>query len=1016
MSATPDKPSGRTRTRRHLTILFADLSGYTALTGALDPEDSLTLLQELKELCERVISRHGGTVQGSKGDGVMGTFGFPEATERAGRQAVEAALELHTAVREVRLKGVPIDPSALRLHTGVHAGLVTFDSDDPSMIGGEAPNIAARLSDLASDDEILVSASTLGGERHFFEIVDRGLHTLKGRDLPIEVLQVVGRSRAHTRYEARTQGGLTPLVGRTRELETLDALLASVIDGGRAEAVLVADRGIGKTRIAEQFLERAAGRSVQVYRGYCENYLGAEPLQPFLHMLRQVERQVSDDSTLPELQRALGARLASRAPGATPPSAADIGQMAVGLIAALAKRGPLVLFIDDWQWADDATKLVLSAIRDMDVASALILIASREWQDQPESGDAAQVLRLAPLEFEEAAAAIRTLRPDADPLKVDEIFERSGGNPLYIEELCHWGQPTPEGLPADRGDELPPWLSMVIESRVARLPPAQADVVRAAAVIGAIIPAGLLAQVTGHSVSDPIVRELADLDLIFPGGLDGTLRFKHGITRDVVYASVGLREREALHRRIAALIEERSSATGQETWLESLSYHYRAAAMPVEAARYATLAGDRALAAGAPDRARRQYTAALAALDLLEPSDENYRLWNDVVYRHGLACVFDPSRANVAVFARAAERARERNDDRALARASYWQGFIHYALGDQAQAIGLYERAQVHCTLGRARAEQEGDEAALKELTALSVQLLATIGQARAADGDYETALDHLDRAITVKRQHRRGVSPAVGSAYSLAIKGAVLGDIGRFAEAHDCFDEALQVIRAGSSPVEGSVLGWRSAVYLWQGRWDEARQVAARARQLAHRAGSLYVLAQGQAMGAYASWMQTRDPASVASMIDATKWLEAQQKLLSISANYGWLAEVLAEEGRFPEARLYAERAMARAGVRDSIGEATAYRAMSRVPWTGEGLKPEEYLERAVQIARARRSPREEALTALCRGQWLARSGRRAEAVDALGAAVAAFAALDMQWYRRVAEAQLSDLGLAAL
>jgi class 3 adenylate cyclase/tetratricopeptide (TPR) repeat protein len=1007
-----DAAHGRELERRHLTILFADLGHYGALAASVDSEVSYRLLKDLKAVCARVITRHGGFVHSSKGDGVMGVFGYPHPTELAGRSAVEAALELRDAVRDMPLPWAAGRSGPLQLHSGVHAGLVTYEADDISTLGGQAPNVAARLSDVAVDDEILVSADTLGGDFPLFDVIDRGLQQMKGEPQPLHVLQVLGRSRASTRYEARTQRGLTPFVGRSAELATIAHGLEAAMAGAHVATMLVGPAGVGKTRIAERFLEDARRYPLRICRSYCENYLGAEALQPFLQMLRQLDGDdvVRADAGLADVvTQALTVAGNPRQKGLPPDSAAAAATACLQVFASLAARQPLLLFIDDWQWADVATRQVMTALRQSGVASTYVLMASRELPADGQLDAGTHLVTMPPFADREAADAILMLRPDANPFEVQQVRQRSGGNPLYIEELCHWTLPERIGAKDDRGDALPAWLSTLIESRLGRLSPALAETVRAAAVIGVLVPVWLLEQVIERPLEDG-ATELARHDWLFPGEHADTLRFKHGITRDVVYASVPLFERESLHRRAARALRERHESAPEETLPELLSYHYRAGAQPEEAVRFAALAGDRASAAGAPDRARSQYLAALAALDLLESPSVHYGTWQSILYKLGLACAFDPAPSHVAVFARAVARAREQNSPDGLTLAEYWLGFVHYALGDHVTALGHFEAAVAACVQALEAARAGGAEERLIQLAAHRVQLIAAIGQARAASGEFELAFPLLDEAIAVKRQHRRSSSPAVASAYALSCKGAVLGELGRYPDAYACFAEALDALGAGHSPVEASILAWQAMVLAFQGRWDEARDTADRVQALAQRAGSLYVLAQGQAIAAYADWAAGLAGDALDRLVRATSWLERHDKRLSISVNYGWLAEAMAQDGRLEQSRLYADRALERARVSDPFGAAAAYRAAARLCWR-EAALPDAELARALEHARARKSLREEALTLLAQGRLAADRRDVSASVVSLAAARAAFLAMGMTWHARMAE-QTDDSG----
>ena len=294
VDSTRDHRRLRAIRRRHLTILFSDLSEFTALAGSVEPEHCLEVVDQMKDCSRRVVSKHGGIVVDFRGDSVMAMFGFPHASEYNGRRAIEAALELHEVIRDIPKDRIATGLPPLRLHTGVHGGLVLLIENDPSpgqfSVIGEVPNVAARLSDIARDGEILVSATTLGGERHFFETRDRGDVQLQGKVQPVSVLQVLGHSNVSTRYEARASKGLAPFVGRAGDLDALNRCLGEVVAGGMREVAIVGSAGLGKTRLVEQFLGQSVIHPAQVCRGYCENYLAAEPLQPFLQMLRQLAR------------------------------------------------------------------------------------------------------------------------------------------------------------------------------------------------------------------------------------------------------------------------------------------------------------------------------------------------------------------------------------------------------------------------------------------------------------------------------------------------------------------------------------------------------------------------------------------------------------------------------------------------------------------------------------------------------------------------------------------------------
>ncbi|HEX8644944.1 MAG TPA: AAA family ATPase [Allosphingosinicella sp.] len=949
--------------RRYLSILFSDLSESTRLASRLEAEEYLDLLARLGAVYHAVVARHGGTVAQISGDGMLALFGYPEAREGDGRRAVEAALELDAAVALLGTGGRGEGP--LRLHSGIHAGLVLLQSGDQCRgrfeLLGCATNIASRLCSVAAPGEILVSEETLGPERHLFATSARSRLRLRGADEPVLTLAVTGRA-----VEARSEPA--PFVGRDAELAALAADFAAARVGGPRITIVEGPPGVGKTRLVEEFLRRAGAEGCAIHRGNCES--SAEPLRPFLEIARSLLGVAGDDPPdvdtaacalagidpgLADLAPAL-CRLLSPRRQSTPGDAAALAE----LIAHAGTLGPLVLFVDDWHAADDASREMMALLRTLEKGAVLVLATARPDPRIDGLSEGLERLRLAPLTAAETAAAVAGLLPSADPFTVEEIGAASGGNPLFIEELCH---AMAAGERHERPQGCTPWLANLIESRVSRLPPAAAELLRVAAVIGNSVPAWLLEAIAGRGEGDPLVRSLAEADFLYPGERPGTLRFKHGITREVIYDSVGLHQRRGRHADIAAALRARASAAGEDEPVEALAYHFGAADELNATVLYAEQAGDKAMAASALDRAQGYYRAALDALERLEDSDENAARWDRIAQRFGLAGVFDPARDQLQVFERAIERAGARRDPVALAWAEYWLGYINYGLGEP-------ETASDHCSRALESALGTGDDR-------LVVQIRATLGQAKAAACDYRGALLLLDEAIEVKRRHRTGQHASVGFAYSLASKAFVLGDMGRFAEAEAGFSEAMDAVRGADHEVEGSVLCKHAGVYLWQGRLEEALRCAEEAERVAVRVHSVYLYAMSRALGSYALWSLEAGDGPIETLVEATGWLEAKGRGLYASLPYGWLADALARRGDPSGSRRYAARALRRAEKGDRLGEAMAWRAMARSA-AARGARETSHrcLERAEAAGAARAAAHEAAATRLCAAEIAAASG----------------------------------------
>ena len=248
---TPSAPQ-----RRHLAILFSDLNDSTTIAESMrETEHYAELLADLTRIYESVIERHGGTVVQIQGDGVLAAFGFPVAREDDARRATEAALELHEQVRRLPVKHLLPASLDLSLHSGVHSGLVLVVEGDPvrgiiEMLG-EATIVATRLSSAAAHDEVLVSETSLGAERDFFEIGERRDLSLKGKTEHLIAYPVRGRSSVATHFEAWMRRGLAPFRGRGPELAALERAFEDAAGGRTRSVIVTAPAGVGKTRLAE---------------------------------------------------------------------------------------------------------------------------------------------------------------------------------------------------------------------------------------------------------------------------------------------------------------------------------------------------------------------------------------------------------------------------------------------------------------------------------------------------------------------------------------------------------------------------------------------------------------------------------------------------------------------------------------------------------------------------------------------------------------------------------------------
>lgn len=952
--AQGDRTDGREE-RRYLTLLFSDLSHSTALSESMEQEHYGALIDDVQAIYAETIHGHGGEVERVQGDGLLASFGFSGRGEDAGRRAVRAALEMHERVRSLRFDL----PSGLStsLHSGVHSGLVLARGGS-TLVGkrellGPVPNIAARLASAAGPHEILVSDATLGPARRFFVTSPPRQLEMRGRKDPLLVYKVHARASSSEVVRA-AYGARTEFLGRESELARLEAALQSAMARQPRGVAVVAPPGQGKTRLVEHFLQHALQRGCFVLRGYCEEALGAEPLEPFRQMLHALG---NEHAPVAELER---------------------------LLQDMVREQPVVLFVDDWQWADNASRVLLASLRVVRDWPLLFVLCARPVEGLgPLPAD--DVLALLPLGPGESSRLVASRCPSVNPLVAAGICEAAAGNPLYLEELCHSAARGETERQPGQTRANPGWLSHAVEARLRSLDDAQKEILRAAAVIGNVVPAWLLEAVTGRRVDDKVLSGMVERDFLFAGERAGTLRFKHGVTRDILYEAIGLTKKKELHLRIAQALRQRSAVSSRDDTLEALALHYHLGKDPINAADYAQQAAHKARAVSALDRARALYRVALAALDQLEQTREVVLRWVSIVQSLGRVCVFDPVRSELAFGLRAIELAQQHGDAGVVARAHHWMGYMCYSLGDARAAIrhGL--------------AALEGAHAAGEHK--LVPFVIASLGESYCAAALYERALPLLDEAITLNRM-QGGEGTNVALAFSLVCRAYLMAERGDFDSAHRCFDDATRCVVDLKHEVGATVEGWRSAVLLWQGNWEEAQSAATASWQVAERTHSLAQMSIARAMSAYAEWQIERRPESVETILEVLNWLKPRDSCLYRSLYHGWLAEGLLALGRRSEGRAHALQALRRGRERDLLGLPMACRALARDAMIHAPERAERYLRWGMRAARQRSSIHELASMQLCAAEIAWSSSDRARTIALLDEASTTFQHLRMDWH----------------
>lgn len=653
------------------TCLFSDLCGSTALGAAIEPELLAGIVSQIKEILVRRIEEYGGTVARFQGDGVLAVFGFPTPDESAVKDAIVAALAAHRDVQEIADRDALKARPRFRLHSGIHSGIFLAgsggDIEGRFELLGDTVNVTAHLCSRAAEDQILVSSQTMAGVKSFFDAAPVLPMKIKGKDEPLDAVHVTAQSDIKRRYDARREHGLIKLIGRTGEMRSLHRFTTE--DSDRM-ICLLGEPGVGKTRLAEEFFAKIEMNGGLVAKGFCESDGSASPLQPVRQILRSLLRLLaaSDGDDLQEKLVArlltLDARLLNHvetflfvlkhgvAGSDKNVPARKIAAALIALCEATAETRKLILSIDDWHWIDDVSRMVVVEMLLSDESRCpSIIVTSRHSEIDDPVLSRAVLIMVEAFTLEQTEEAVRSMisLPGGDRM-LEKIFEQSGGNPLYLEEICHILS-NDAGRSVLQDDNLQGSASLngLIETRLSKLNDTERTLVTAASVLGNVVDLELLHQITGQDVGHMTVQSLIGTGFLREVQKATHLRFNHGITRDVIYQSLTLKRRSALHDAAASAIQRADSS---DRTVELLAHHYAGAGRHSLAFKYGERAGDLAMAALSLDRAREFSSVALNALDEMQNSAETKGAFVRICDRFSIPYIYAPTQGHVSTLQR----------------------------------------------------------------------------------------------------------------------------------------------------------------------------------------------------------------------------------------------------------------------------------------------------------------------------------------------------------------------------
>jgi class 3 adenylate cyclase/tetratricopeptide (TPR) repeat protein len=651
----------RAAERRLVSVLFADLVGFTTLSEGRDPEEVREFLSRYFEIARTLVGRYGGTIEKFIGDAVMVVWGTPVAREDDAERAVRAALDLVVAVAELG-GGVGAD---VRLRAGVATGeaAVTLGAEGQGMVAGDLVNTAARVQSTADAGSVLVNDATQRASSAAISYDDAGSHTLKGKSETVHLwraLQVTASRGGAVRASALEP----PFVGRDREIRLLKELFHSAADDSVSKLLtIVGVAGIGKSRLAWEFEKYLDGLAEEVWwhRGRCLAYGDGVAYWALAEMVRMRARIAEDEpaeEALPKLLASLEAipdlderawvepRLAHLLALGEPQSfdRQDLFSAWRLFFERLSDTGPVVLVFEDLQWADTSLLDFVEHILDWSRSHPIFVLAltrpeiAERRPGWGSAGRSSTTLSLDPLSATAMGELMSRFVPGLPDELVAAILDRSQGVPLYAVEtvrmLLDRGLLSPEGdrysITGPIGSlEVPETLHALIASRIDDLAPNERAVVQDASVLGKSFSLAGLVALSGRASDDlePLLGLLVRKEVLSvqadPRSPErGQYSFLQDLLQRVAYETLSRADRRARHLAAAEHLEGVLEAEAAEVVAAHYLDAYQAAPDAADAAEIRAKAGEaliragrRAASLGASEEADRAFVQAADLID-----------------------------------------------------------------------------------------------------------------------------------------------------------------------------------------------------------------------------------------------------------------------------------------------------------------------------------------------------------------------------------------------------------------
>jgi class 3 adenylate cyclase/tetratricopeptide (TPR) repeat protein len=634
--AQKDKIEGE---RKQVTVMFCDMEGFTSLSEKLGSEETYALMDEIYEILIHKVHDYEGTVNELTGDGIMALFGAPIALEDAPQRAIRSALAIHREItglsdRMKQEKGIPPLKMRIGIHTGpVVVGTLGNDLRVEFKAVGDTVNLASRMEGLAEPGTTYVTEETFKLTEGFFRFESLGAKAIKGKEKPVKVYRVIAPSTRRTRFDVSAERGLTPFIGRERELELLLDGFERVKAGKGQAFSIVSEAGCGKSRLLYEFRKAIANEDVTFLEGRCLSYSRSVTYHPVIDILKsnfdihegegdqeirgKVKKGlrligVDEPSTLPYLLELLSVKDSGIDQISMSPEARKdrIIEACRKIVLKGSEVRPLILAIEDLHWLDKSSEDVLRTHLESIPGSRILLVFTyrpefvHTWGAKSYHNQLT-LHRLSNRESLEMVTHILGTK-EVDKALEELILEKAEGVPFFIEEFirslrdlkiiekkenaCHLSKDIQHLA-------IPSTIQDVIMARIDSLPEGAKEVLQIGSVIEREFSYPLMNRVTGLPEKELLshLSVLKDSELLYERGIypQSNYVFKHALTREVAYDSILAKRKKKLHEDIGNAIEVLYKDNLSEHY-EILAEHFIRSENYEKGAEYSRLAGRRA--------------------------------------------------------------------------------------------------------------------------------------------------------------------------------------------------------------------------------------------------------------------------------------------------------------------------------------------------------------------------------------------------------------------------------------